>query len=101
GLGLHRMAAWDDEHPPDPDAASVEHRGRGSQVLDAGVRARPDEDGVDRYVADRRARLQVHVGEGAGRRITLAQLGEGVGSRYARVDRGDLTRVRAPRDLGS
>ena len=43
-------------------------RGGGAQVLDARVRARADEHGVDRDLAHRRARLQAHVARAPARR---------------------------------
>ena len=61
GLRPHGVAAGHDHHPLGGDVAAVEHGRRSPQVLDAAVRARPDEHGVDGDVADRRAGDQPHV----------------------------------------
>ena len=69
GLRLHGVAAGHDHHPLGRDVAAVEHGGGGAQVLDAAVRARPDEHGVDGDVADRRAGGEAHVLERPGDRL--------------------------------
>ncbi len=66
GLRLDGVAARDDHHPLRRDVAAVEHRRGGAQVLDAAVRARPDEHGVDVDVADRLPGADAHVVERPG-----------------------------------
>ena len=56
GLLAHPHRARHDEHPHAVgDLAALDDLGDGAQVLDAAVRARADEDGVDLDVAQRRA----------------------------------------------
>ena len=64
---------------------SALHDGGGSaQVLDAAVGARPDEDGVDLDVPQRRAGLEAHVGEGVRGGEPVALVGERLGIRARR-----------------
>ena len=70
------------------------------EVLYPRVGARPDEHRVDGDVADRGARLQVHVGECSGGRLSLGRLGERVGVRHGPVDGHHLAGIGAPRDVG-
>src|SRR5207245_2705753 len=62
GLRLHEHRARHDERAhAGPHPATANDVARDAQVLDARVRARAEEHRVDRYVADRRAGVQVHV----------------------------------------
>ena len=62
GLQPHPGRAGHDEHAHAVgDPVALDHGGGGPQVLDPPVGARPDEDGVDPDVAQRRARLEAHV----------------------------------------
>src|SRR5690606_18474518 len=100
GLGLHAHGAWDDHrseairHP-----AALQDLGSGTQVLDSGVGARPEEDGIDTNVAHRRPRLQRHVLQRALGRVTQARLVELRRIGHDIVDRRHLPRVRSPRDM--
>ena len=70
-----------------------------AQILDSAVRAGADEDRVDRDLAHRGARLEIHVRQRP--RRCLARCGSsnwsGIGHRA--VDRDDLARIRAPRNM--
>ena len=93
GLGrrLHLHRARHDQRPhPVTDLPPAHDLGRGPQVLEAGVRARPDEHGVDLDVADRRACLQAHVSERPAGRLAAAT------ARRTRRGRGRRRRCRRP-----
>ena len=65
------FTAWlpgHDHHPLGGDVPAVEDGGDGAQVLDAAVRARPDEHGVDGDVAQRRPGRRGPCTRGPGRR---------------------------------
>src|SRR5919112_2284783 len=84
------------DHRPDPlfHLVAFQDAGGGEQVLDTGVGTRPEEDGVDLDVPDRRARLERHVLE----RPLVAIV---FGLRDLAVERHGLGRGRAPRDVGN
>ena len=79
---------------------AVDDGGGGAQILDATVRARADEDGVD---GDRRASrvpaVEAHVGEGPLRGLPIVRAREGSGIGHRPVDADHLRRVRAPRHV--
>src|SRR5262249_44070800 len=56
------------------DVLAAHHRSRRTQVLDARVRARADEDLVDLDLRDRRVRLEAHVGQRAFHRLALVRI---------------------------
>src|SRR6516162_5211126 len=100
GLPLHLRRPRDDDrgHALGDAPAGDDLRSR-AEVLDPGVRARADEDLVDRDVDERRAGRQVHVAERALDGVALIRIGVVARVGDAAVDRRDHPGIRAPRDL--
>ena len=97
GLGLRLdllRARHDHRVDAASDLAALDDLGGGAQVADARVRARADEDAVERDLLDRRARLEVHVAAARARRPRVLRL-------RARPlgDGATMSGVGAPRDL--
>src|ERR1700687_3030206 len=100
GLRLHEHRAGHDECAyAGPHLAATHDAAGDRRVLEARVRARAEEHGVDLDVADRRPGTEIHVTQGAPGRLALGRL-EGVGVRHVAVDRHGLRWVRAPRHVG-
>src|SRR5437773_8596447 len=99
GLRLHEHRARHDERADaGPYLATADDLARDAQVLDARVRARAEEHRVDRYVADRRAGVQVHVAKRTRGGLALRAV-ERIGIRNAVVDRHGLRWVGPPRHV--
>src|SRR5918998_1023114 len=83
------------DHRPNSvfDLVALEHAGRGTQVLDAGVGARTQENGVDLYVPYGGCLPPRHLTY----RPSLAPV---LGLRHLPIERHGLGRRRAPRDVG-
>src|SRR5262249_40884415 len=81
------------------DGAAAHDVGGGAEILDAGVRARPDEDAVDPDLLDRLPGTKGHVLERSLGRNAVVDVREGVGIGDAAGDGHDHTRVRPPGDL--
>ncbi len=80
--------------------SSLKNLGRGPQVFDSPVRARPDEDDVHGDLADRRTRFQAHVLESPVR-LATRRSGDLGRVRHATGHIDGHGRVRAPGDLGN
>src|SRR4051794_918282 len=93
GLGLHTHRAGNHQSPGALlDLVAFEDGGGGAQVLDASVRARAEEDGVNLYLPDRSSRRERHVLESALVAVVFG-LGDGL------VEPDCLGRGRPPGDV--